>query len=178
MRSPNQLNNLNVKKCEFVSQSEQGLKTHTTRKHTAISKGGYPKSCDLCESDITSAAMMKIHLKSHSFKEAKFQCEDCEFVGQSKDTMEVHAGKTHTDNYECGLREVNFENGNDLETHINTCEIYRCKRCYLKFIQLSDVKAHVEKKHKGVQSTLIQHLKISCVNSDEVSSKEYWYTEL
>ena len=92
--------------------------------------------------------------------------------------MEVHAGKTHTDNYECGLREVNFENGNDLETHINTCEIYRCKRCYLKFIQLSDVKAHVEKKHKGVQSTLIQHLKISRVNSDEVSSKEYWHTEL
>ena len=142
---PKSIEQFKCTKCEFVSQSEQGLTTYTTRKHTAISKGGYPKSCDLCESDITSAAMMKIHLKSHSFKEAKFQCEDCEFVGQSKDTMEVHAGKTHTDNYECGLCEVNFENGNDLATYINTCAIYRCKRCYLKFIQLSDVKAHVEK---------------------------------
>ena len=63
-------------KNEFISQSEQGLKTHTT-----IGTGGYPKSCDVCECEITSAAMMKIHLKSHSFKEAKFQCEDCEFVG-------------------------------------------------------------------------------------------------
>ena len=37
-----------------------------------------------------------------SFKKAKFLCEDCEFVGQSKDTVEVHAGKTHTDYNECG----------------------------------------------------------------------------
>ena len=73
--------------------------------------------------------------------------------------------------------EVNFEKGSDWETHINTCEIYRCKRCYLKFIQLSVVKTHLEKKRTGNQSTQIQHLKISFISA-EVSSKEYWHTEL
>ena len=52
---------------------------------------------------------MKIHLKSNYFKEAKFQCEDCAFVGQSNDTMEVYGRKTHTDTF-WGLFEVNFGN--------------------------------------------------------------------
>ena len=43
--------------------------------------------------------MLKKHMKTHSYKEAKFKCEDCEFVGQCRETMEVHMGKAHTDNF-------------------------------------------------------------------------------
>ena len=53
---------------------------------------------------------MKRHMRNHSFNEAKFKCEDCDFVGQSGETMEVHIGKNHTDNFECGLCELNFGN--------------------------------------------------------------------
>ena len=86
-------------KCVFEAQSERGLKTHITRKHTAISNEVYPKVCHLCESNITSAENMRKHLKSHSFKDARFKCEYCEFVGESKETMELHIGKTHTDTF-------------------------------------------------------------------------------
>ena len=51
-------------------------------------------------------------MRSHSFKEAKFKCEDCDFVGQSRETMEVHIGKSHTDNFECGLFELYWKTRN------------------------------------------------------------------
>ena len=95
-------------KCNFESKSEQGLKSHMTRKHTVSKKEGYPKMCDLCEIEISNADMMSKHLKTHSYTDARFKCEDCEFVGLTRDTMEVHIGKTHTDSFECGLCELNL----------------------------------------------------------------------
>ena len=95
------VNSLKCTKYEFEMQSEQGLKTHITRIHTLITNGCYPKSCDLCEKQFGNAGDMKIHMRNHSFKEAKFKCEDCDFVGQSRETMEVHIGKSHTDKFEC-----------------------------------------------------------------------------
>ena len=76
---------------------------------------------------------MKRNMRNHSFKEAKVKCEDCNFVGQSRETMEVHTGKNHTDNFECGLCEHNFVNIGKLETHLNTCEVYRCRKETKKF---------------------------------------------
>ena len=64
---------------------------------------------------------MRKHLKSHSFKDARFKCEDCEFVGDSKETMELHIQWTHTDTFECGICENTFGNGKTLETHRRTC---------------------------------------------------------
>ena len=71
-----------------------------------------------------NAGDMKRHMRSHSFKEAKFKCEDCDFVGQSRETMEVHIGKNHTDNFECGLCDLNFGNIGKLEIHLKACNIY------------------------------------------------------
>ena len=121
---------------------------------------------------------MKRHIKSHSHKEAKFKCEDCDFVGEKFETMEVHMGKCHTDNFECGLCEKNFGNIESLETHLNTCEIYRCSRCFLKETRISNIKAHAERKHPGLQATLIFHLKMNRNNRNEVSSTEHWHTNL
>ena len=119
-------------------------------------------------------------MKSHLYKEAKFQCEDCPFVGKNFETMEVHAGKAHTDKLECGLCENNFENMENLNLHLQTCEIYRCRRCVKKENNISDIKLHVEKKHNDIRSgaTIIDHLKISRIAKDEVTSKEHWNTNL
>ena len=101
-------------------------------------------------------------MRNHSFKEVKFKCEDCDFVGQSRETMEVHIGKSHTDNFECGLCELTFGNIGKLETHLNTCEVYRCRKCFNKETKICEIKAHVQKKHfRPNTATLIDHLKIS-----------------
>ena len=51
------------------TQSEQGLKTHITRKHTLITSIGYPKTCDLCDKQFVNAGDMKRHMRSHSYRQ-------------------------------------------------------------------------------------------------------------
>ena len=165
-------------KCDFECNSKHGLKVHISRKHTQLVKEKFPKKCELCEKTFVNHAEIKRHMKSHSYKEAKFKCEDCDFVGEKFETMEVHMGKCHTDNFECGLCEKNFGSIETLETHLNTCEIYRCRRCFQKENSISKIKSHAERKHPGLQATLIFHLKINRNNRNEVSSSEHWHTKL
>ena len=164
--------------CDFETCSDKGMKVHMTRKHTKISTVKYPKKCDLCEKQFGNAAEFKQHMKTHSYKEAKFKCEDCNFVGKSKETMEVHLGRSHTDLFECGLCEIDFKSSDNLETHLKTCEIFRCRRCYRKEKTITNIKAHAEKKHPGLQATLVDHMKISRNDKDEVTSKEHFHTNL
>ena len=166
--------------CDFVGQSAKGLKTHTTRKHTAISKDGYPTLCDLCGCEIVNAEQMKKHMKTHSFKKAQYKCEDCNFVGQSVETMEVHNGKGHNDAFECGICDISLGNSESLDTHLITCEVYKCNfhSCSFKHSTLSDIKLHLEKEHGGGKYLQIQHLKISRMNQDEVTTKNYHYAEI
>ena len=171
---------LKCTKCQFETRSEQGLKTHITRKHTTISTTSFPKKCDLCEKQFNNSKDFKMHWKTHSYKEAKFKCEDCSFVGKCFETMDVHIGKSHTDNFECGLCEKEFGNIEMLTVHLQTCEIYRCRRCFKKETSISDIKAHAVKKHNGngVAATLVDHIKIDRNDSDEVTSKEQWHNSL
>ena len=76
-------------KCDFECNSKHGLKVHLTRKHTNMKNEKYPKKCELCENKFVNHAEMKKHMRSHSYKEAKFKCEDCDFVGERFETMEV-----------------------------------------------------------------------------------------
>ena len=49
-----------------------------------------------------------------------------------------------------------------IETHIRACEIYRFRKCYNKETNISDIKAHVNKKlYSPIQDTLTDHMKIS-----------------
>ena len=171
---------LKCTKCKFETHSEQGLKTHITRKHTIISSTGYPKKCELCEKQFNNPKDFKMHWKTHSYKEAKFKCEDCDFLGKCFETMDVHNGKSHTDNFECGLCEKDFGNLEELTLHLNTCEIYRCRRCFKKEISISDIKAHAVRNHNGngPGATLVDHIKMSRNDSDEVISKEHWHNSL
>jgi hypothetical protein len=76
--------------CDFVASSEHGLKIHTKRKHTITGNETYPRKCEICELEIKSNKEMRSHLKIHSYKEAIFKCEACEFIGESKYTMDAH----------------------------------------------------------------------------------------
>ena len=55
----------------------------------------YPRKCEICKQKIISRKEMKSHLKEHSYKEAIFKCQDCDFIGESKYTMDVHIGRHH-----------------------------------------------------------------------------------
>ena len=133
-------------KCDYETNSQSGLKVHDTKKHTSVDKVKFPKKCDICEKEVKTATDMKKHIKSHSFKLAKFKCDDCDFVGESVITMEVHIGKDHSENYECGLCEFEAKNFENLDIHLNSCEVYQCGGCEKIFKTIKDVKTHVDER--------------------------------
>ena len=92
--------------CDFETISKRGLNVHIKRKHTNLMDESYPKECDFCDAKLKTAKEMKMHLKiAHTNKEAKFKCEDCDFYGGNELSVEVHHGKCHSVDFECGLCE-------------------------------------------------------------------------
>ena len=81
--------------CEFETTSKQGLKVHMSRKHTKIEEI-FPMTCFICEEVLQNNEEKKKHIKTHSYKKAAFRCEDCEFIGSTKVSMDVHSGKFHS----------------------------------------------------------------------------------
>ena len=114
------------------------------RNHTEINKDSF--ICHICDKVETSSKDLKSHLKTHSYKTVKYKCEDCEFVGTRKETMDVHSGKCHAENFECGLCEFPTNNLEDLETHLFTCEMYECNACYERRTRLADLIDHLIKR--------------------------------
>ena len=164
---------LNCSECEFTTTSKQGLKTHIKRKHTKLNSEKYPKKCDLCEMELDDHKEMNLHLKTHSYRELKFKCEDCSFWGPNSLTMEVHTGKCHSEKLECGLCDYKAKSMECLETHISTCEIYECDNCYLRVTKISDIKAHMDEIHES-ENVKIIHGKQDRTNEQEIDSKEHW----
>ena len=106
--------------CEFETTSSQGLKVHMKRKHTLKGTEIYPRKCDVCDVELESKKGMKEHMKLHSYKKANYQCIDCEFLGDNQRSMDVHIGKHHSENVECGLCELELKTIDDLELHLVT----------------------------------------------------------
>ena len=112
-------------------------------------------------------------MKSHSYREAHYKCEECDFVGESEITMEVHLGKVHSDKYECGLCDFEAMTLENLELHLFSCEVYKCNYCEKKFKCIKDVKDHIEEmKYSGGYEFII-HLKMDRNSPNEVSDKSY-----
>ena len=89
--------------------------------------------------------------------------------------MDVHIGKHHSENFECGLCELNTKTFEDLETHLFLCEIYKCKKgfsCDVKVKTISEIRNHIRSDH-GQSS--FEHIKMRRNNYNEVSEKLYWY---
>ena len=52
--------------------------------------------CHLCENKCENRYELKKHLITHSYKEAKYMCSECDFMCQNEVSMEVHIGKQHS----------------------------------------------------------------------------------
>ena len=167
----------NCEQCEFTTTSKQGLKTHIKRKHTEITAEKYPAICELCDVKVNDEKELKLHMKTHSYRESNFQCEDCDFCGPNEFTMEVHAGRKHSTVSECGLCDYKAKNVEDLETHISTCEIYECDLCYFRVTKISEMKSHMEAKHEH-SNARIWHVKIDRNNDELMDRSEHWKLEL
>ena len=161
--------------CDFTTSSKHGLKIHTQRMHTEQ----FSKTCSLCDKTFKSKHKFRNHKFEHTKwvrKDNSYSCKECQFVGYNMYSHEVHMGKVHSINYDCGLCDIEFGNLEDLEIHLNTCEIYKCRDCSHKETNVSDIKKHVKSKHEG--STNIDHLKISRNDKNEVSETMHWDKEL
>ena len=91
--------------------------------------------------------------------------------------MEVHIGKVHSENFECGMCEFIAESLDTLEMHLFTCETYKCYLCNSRERNLKDIKDHIEKEHEQVGSS-IQRMKMDRTNYNEVTLKSYWCDDL
>ena len=103
---------------------------HYTRKK-------YPFKCD-----IKNCREMKKRMKAHSYIHANYKCLECEFVCETKLTMEVHFGKKSSESFEYGIYNFVGENLEKLELHLFKYEIYSCAECEIECKRLNKMKKH------------------------------------
>ena len=171
---------IKCKFCDFETFSGPGLKIHMRKKHTSKAIEKYPFKCDLCHEQIENNSDLKTHMKKHSFVWAQFKCADCDFVGKCELTMEVHNGKYHSENFECGICGYEGKSLEDLEMHLFTCKIYQCLKCDEVNRSLSILKKHALETHTEFveEKKLVKHLKMSTDHFKEVSIKHYYADEI
>ena len=93
-------------------------------------------------------------------------------------TMEVHVGKMHSENFECGLCDNKFKDIEALNMHMATCEIYECNGCYFRVKTLADIKKHFQNKHEDDEDVKITHGKVNRKCGEEIDDTEYFIHEL
>ena len=168
--------------CDFTTTTEISLKKHTKRMHSQVLRNEkaetYPFTCTLCDLTIKSKSEMKRHMKLHTYKGVDFKCEECDFLGINETTMEVHFGKEHSENIECGLCDFPAKDQADLDIHLSTCESYKCGACTFVTTTLTNMKTHIEKDHKGTFIAQIVHSKQNRTNKEEFDSHYYTKQDL
>ena len=134
----------------------------------------FPIECDFCDEKLESEKGMKAHLKNHMCKEAVFKCEDCNFFGENWSTMDVHHGKNHSKDFECGLCDHKAKTLQRLETHLNTCESYICdaENCSFSGKTLKSMENHIRKVH-GNDNTEVLHAKLDRKDEDHIIETKY-----
>ena len=101
-------------------------------------------TCERCESKFENVKDLLSHMKIHT--QAKYLCDECDFVALNYWTVGIHTGKEH-DKFTCGLCDYKTKDIDSLEIHLTTCEIYSCKECDFYSRQISEIKTHEKKKH-------------------------------
>ena len=161
--------------CDFKSNSKQGLGVHIKRKHTKYSEEVVQTECDVCDEKFQdcvgkqwSKKEIEEHKLSHSYQcssKLNYKCDECEFWGPNRLTMQVHIKKFHSEKVICGLCDLEVKSLHDLELHSITCETYRCFVCEKKFKTLSEIKQHLTNEHKG-KFGWVKHSKVDRHNSN------------
>ena len=79
--------------CDFQTTSKQGLKIHNSKVHSKINFADFPAACDVCEQVLSNIEELNQHKKrEHMFHTVKFQCNECQFMANEPQTLQVHFG--------------------------------------------------------------------------------------
>ena len=167
--------------CDFTTISKKGLKTHMRRKHTEKTQEIYPTLCEICKQALRSKADMKTHMISHTYTSIgndKCKCEECDYIGNSDWTMQLHHGKCHSKSIECGLCQFEAKDLERLNLHLKTCETYECEKCEHVTKNITEMKKHVKENYSECGSSTIFHIKIDRNDENEANFKEYKQSEI
>ena len=100
-----------------------------------------------------------------------YKCEDCDYFAPDEKIMEVHAERKHSGNFECGICGFVGKDSENLEDHLQKCEMFKCTKCDLAFKNLETLKPHLGKNYPKNQQYLdIQIIKMDRKNCNLVSS--------
>ena len=138
-------------KCDYKTTSRQGLKIHNSKVHSNINFEEFPAACDICEKVLQNESELRKHKKSqHTYHSVRYQCNECDFMAQEIETLNVHFGRKHSDKHQCGLCDKTFDNSEALENHLLKCEIFMCSNsgCRDYFGTLAEIKEHISEHHK------------------------------
>ena len=153
--------------CEFEAKTKGGLKTHMARVHTKNKNLLFPYQCEVCDNTLKNKKEAVEHLRTHAYRKSTFKCESCDFWCENFLTMEVHIGRLHSEQIECGLCNYEANNIDNLNLHIATCEIYTCEACCFRTKNLHDIKDHLNNVHlNGTQWDEIIHAKVNRKDSE------------
>ena len=111
--------------CPYKTEIPFSLKRHLAENHNI----GHVFQCNQCDYKIggpTSKAHMKTHMANH-LNEKNFQCDQCEFAGNTKTSLERH-----------------------LKRHNSNSAKYHCDECDYKSTDSGNLRAHRQVKHGSV----------------------------
>ena len=150
------------------------MRNHIARKHTNYAEIDVPLKCEICEEEFKSEKDMKDHMISHSYYNSdflKFKCDECDFWGPNAKTMKMHFLRLHCENVSCGICSLEMKDIETLDVHTATCQRFKCSWCDENFNNVSDIKSHSRKEHKGKNN--LYHYKRMRIN-DEFFSEDYF----
>ena len=164
------------KQCEYSTGSEQGLKSHISKKHKPTTESlEFPRSCHLCDKNLQSIKEYKIHMKTHSHRLIQYQCNMCSFSEYNDIGIEVHVGREHGEIFECGMCEFITEDLERMDVHLLTCEVYKCNKCESIFKNLQDLKQHSLENDTHKSAT---HIKQSREDKHSYDAISYTFEDL
>ena len=122
---------------------------------------------------LNSESDLKMHLRiNHTSRENKFKCEDCDYCCENELSIEVHQGKYHSEDFECGLCEYKSGSLENLNIHLSTCECFECDNCFFRVRELSDIRSHMDEEHEQENLKII-HGKVDRKNENFIKTPEH-----
>ena len=75
-----------------------------SRLHSEINVDESPAACDVCEKVFDNENVMKKHKKKeHTYHFVKYQCNECDFMENEPETLNVLFGIKHSTKKQCRL---------------------------------------------------------------------------
>jgi hypothetical protein len=91
----------------------------------------------------------------------------------------MNIGKEHESIAQCRLCEVAIKDFEELETHLATCDIYKCENCDDVFTNLKDLKMHFLNDHEKENARSVEiNIKQNRNNSGIYDIRSYKFEDL